>query len=595
MRPTVNDRWEATVEPAEVGLHEFAIDAWTDRYGTWAHDVEIKAGAGQDITLELEEGARIVEFLTGQLQSGDGAERVLTSAVAGLRDTERSRDARLNAGLDDYIHGQLSAIPDPVTLTSSVPMPLRVDRPLARFGAWYELFPRSEGGLVGAVNRLPAVADMGFDIVYLPPVHPIGRTFRKGRNNTLVAQADDPGSPWAIGAEEGGHTEVHPELGTIEDFDRFVAAAEGLGLHVALDYALQCSPDHPWVTDHPAWFHHRPDGSIKYAENPPKKYQDIYPINFWPDDDREREALWDACKEIIEHWIDHGVRIFRVDNPHTKPFAFWSWLLPAVLSDHPDLIFLSEAFTRPKVMARLAEIGFTQSYTYFTWRTSSWELETYSNELAHGPAADYFRPNSWPNTPDILSGILRHGPPAAFMLRLVLAATLVPSYGIYSGYELCENTPASESNEEYLYSEKYEIKRRNWDDPSSLAPFITAINRSRRAHPAFAELRTLRFHGSTNDQILVYSKTDQFGGDPMLVMVNLDPYHTHEATLSLDLGALGVGHDGSCEAVDELTGSTFLWTGSTPYVRLSPELPAHICRIRERPPYIFDGNGLGAP
>jgi starch synthase (maltosyl-transferring) len=593
MRPLVNDRWEATFEPADIGAHEFVVDAWTDRYGTWAHDVEIKAGAGQDVTLELEEGARIVEFLTEQLESDDGAKRVLAGAVTGLRDTAISRDARLNAGLDDYIHGQLSTIPDPVSLTSSAPMPLWVDRPLGRFSAWYEFFPRSEGGLVGAVDRLPAIAEMGFDIVYLPPIHPIGRTFRKGRNNTLVPQPGDPGSPWAIGAEEGGHTAVHPDLGTIEDFDRFIAAAGRLGLEVALDYALQCSPDHPWVREHPEWFHHRPDGSIKYAENPPKKYQDIYPINFWPDDDSERQALWDACKEILDHWIAHGVRIFRVDNPHTKPFAFWAWLLPAVRAEHPEVIVLSEAFTRPKVMARLAEIGFTQSYTYFTWRTSAWELEQYGNELAHGPTADYFRPNFWPNTPDILSGVLRHGPPAAFKLRLVLATTLVPSYGIYSGYELCENIPASETNEEYLYSEKYEIKRRNWDDPASLAPLITAINAIRRRHPAFAELRTLRFHGSTNDQILVYSKTDARGGDPMLVVVNLDPHHTHEATLSLDLGALGVGYESGCEAIDELTGSTFVWNGPNPYVRLSPELPAHICRIRERPRYVFDGNGVG--
>ncbi|MGH9244104.1 MAG: alpha-1,4-glucan--maltose-1-phosphate maltosyltransferase [Acidimicrobiales bacterium] len=582
MQPTINDRWEATIEPGEVGPHEFVIEAWTDRYGTWAHDVEIKAGAGQDVELELEEGARIVEFLARYAADDEATQRLLAAASAGLRDDRRSADARLNAGLDDYVHSLLSEIPDPTDLTDSPLVPLWVDPPIGRFGAWYEFFPRSEGGFVGSIDRLPAVADMGFDIVYLPPIHPIGRTFRKGRNNTLVPQSDDPGSPWAIGGAEGGHTAVHPELGTIDDFDRFVAEANALGLQVALDYALQCSPDHPWVKEHPEWFHHRPDGTIKYAENPPKKYQDIYPINFWPPDDADRHGLWRACKEILDHWIAHGVRLFRVDNPHTKPFAFWVWLIGAVRTEHPDVVLLAEAFTRPKVMAKLAEIGFTQSYTYFAWRTARWEIEEYVNELAHTQLADYMRPNFWPNTPDILSGPLRHGPLAAFKLRLVLAATLVPAYGIYSGYELGENEPASDTNEEYLYSEKYEIKRRNWDAPNSLAQFIAQINEIRHRHPAFAELRTIRFHGSANDQIIAYSKTDPTGGDPVLVVVNLDPHHTHETTLFLDLGAIGMPEHGRYEAHDEVSGRTFEWEGSNPYVKLDPDRPAHICALRVR-------------
>jgi starch synthase (maltosyl-transferring) len=334
------------------------------------------------------------------------------------------------------------------------------------------------------------------------------------------------------------------------------------------------------VSEHPEWFHHRPDGTIKYAENPPKKYQDIYPINFWPAEDADRKALWDACKAILDHWIDHGVTIFRVDNPHTKPFAFWNWLIPAVQERHPETIFLAEAFTRPKVMAQLAEIGFTQSYTYFTWRTARWELEEYVNELAHTQLADYMRPNFWPNTPDILSGPLRHGPPAAFRSRFVLAATLVPAYGMYSGYELGENEPASDANEEYLYSEKYEIKHRNWDRHDSLAPFITEVNAIRRRHPAFSELRTIRFHSSTDDQLIVYSKTDPTGGDPVLVIVSLDPYHTHEATLGLDLGALGMPFQGRYEAFDELSGQTFPWDGPHPYVKLTPDHNVHICSLR---------------
>jgi starch synthase (maltosyl-transferring) len=447
-----------------------------------------------------------------------------------------------------------------------------VDRPRALVGAWYELFPRSYGGLRGAAGRVPALAGMGFDVLYLPPIHPIGTKFRKGRNNTLGATAGDPGSPWAIGSSDGGHTAIAPDLGTFADFSSLLDTLAVHGMEVALDYALQCSPDHPWVREHPEWFHHRPDGSIAYAENPPKKYQDIYPINFWPEEEADRKALWDACKGIMDFWIARGVRIFRVDNPHTKPIAFWEWLIPAVQRDHPEVILLAEAFTRPKMMAKLAEVGFSQSYTYFTWRTEQYGPEgirTYLEELA-GEKADFMRPAFWPNTPDILSGPLRDGPPAAFALRLVLAASTAPTWGIYSGYELYENEPASPDNEEYLFSEKYEIKHRDFDQEGTLVDLITRINAIRRRHPALQRLRSLRVHQSDNPQILAYSKVGDEGDDVVLMVVSLDPYHLQEATLGLDLGAMGLASDRPFAVIDELSGDRYDWFGPNPYVRLEP-------------------------
>jgi starch synthase (maltosyl-transferring) len=583
LRATVNDEFTGRIEPEIVGAHEFQIEAWTDRFATWRHHLEAKAAVRPvdvaDLEAELEAGAQLISRLAGKLPTS--AKPRARDAVKALREAGCSLDVRVRAGLADDLADVFVDVPDPLDLTRGEKLALWVDRPIARAGAWYELFPRSEGGLLGAAKRLPAIAHMGFDIVYLPPIHPIGRTARKGPNNTLGGGDDDPGSPWAIGSHEGGHTAVHPDLGSLDDFDRFVSEAAAHDLEVALDYALQCSPDHPWVREHPEWFHHRHDGSIRYAENPPKKYQDIYPIDFWPEKPADRKALWQACKEIFDFWIGHGVRIFRVDNPHTKPFAFWEWVLAAVRAENPDVVFLSEAFTRPKVMARLAEIGFSQSYTYFTWRTARWELEQYVNELASRPLADYFRPNFWPNTPDILSGPLRDGPPAAFRLRLLLAALLAPSYGMYSGYELAENLPASDTNEEYLYSEKYEIKERDWDAPGSLAPFITEVNAVRRRHAAFAELRTTRFHGADNDNVIVWSKTDGRGGDTVLCIANLDPHQWHEATLSLDMPALGLGWDETFDVRDELTGQTFRWTGAHPYVRLDPgETPGHVLAVR---------------
>jgi starch synthase (maltosyl-transferring) len=583
MRPLGNDRYEAVIEPAELGPHEFVVEGWTDRLATWRHEITVKLSAGQEVELELEEGARLLEEVSGRVDRADRA-RVQT-AVESLRNTQAPAESRLSGALEPALVALLEELPDPADLTASKPMPLWVDRERGLVGAWYELFPRSyagegKNGLVGATERLPAVANMGFDVVYVPPVHPIGRAFRKGRNNSLEPAPSDPGSPWAIGAAEGGHLALHPELGTFEDFDAFVARARSLGMEVALDYALQCSPEHPWVAEHPEWFHHRPDGTIKYAENPPKKYQDIYPINMWPADPTVRAELWQACKEILDFWIGHGVRIFRVDNPHTKPFAFWEWVIGEIHAAHPEIIFLAEAFTRPKLMARLAEVGFSQSYTYFTWRNTKAELQEYFTEVCLGPKADYMRPNFWPNTPDILSGILRGGGPGAFRLRLVLAACSVPSYGIYSGYELVENQPMSDANEEYFESEKYEIKHRDFSQPGSLVPFVARINDIRRRHPAFAELGNIAFHHSGNDQILCWSKIDRAADDVMLMVVNLDPHNIHEDTLSLDLPSLGFDWNDTYEAFDELTGMTFIWTGAHPYVRLDPGLPAHVLHLR---------------
>jgi len=561
-----NDHWTGAITPREVGAHEYVIEAWTDRYATWWHEVEVKLAAGLDVEIELEEGARLLEELAEHVDTEEG-ERLRTAAAATRR-SSCSLAVRLDAAHTPEVVSAVTGLPD-ARLSTSAPHPLWVDRPIAGHAAWYELFPRSFGGFKGAAERLEYVADLGFDVVYLPPIHPIGTTNRKGRGNTSGAGPDDPGSPWAIGAAEGGHDAVHPGLGTIEDVDAFVARASELGIEVALDYALQCSPDHPWVRDHPEWFQRRPDGSIRYAENPPKKYQDIHHIEFWPAEETDRVALWDACRDVLEHWIGHGIRTFRVDNPHTKPLAFWEWVISDVHRRHPEIIFLAEAFTAPAMMARLAEIGFTQSYTYFTWRHAAWELRDYVTELTQGPLAEYMRPSFWPNTPDILDDIvLRNGPPAAFALRFILAATLVPVYGVYSGYELCENEPASDTNTEYLHSEKYELKARDYDDPSSIAPLIRTMNEIRRRHPDVWALRDIRFHHSDNDRFLAYSR-GHLDRDLLLVVVNLDAHQPQETFVRLDLGALGLPQ-GRYHLHDELRGDHYDWEGEAGYVRLDP-------------------------
>ncbi|HEX4866042.1 MAG TPA: alpha-1,4-glucan--maltose-1-phosphate maltosyltransferase [Acidimicrobiales bacterium] len=566
-------RWVGTITPTELGAHQLVVDAWTDRYATWVHEIEVKVEAGVDVELELEEGARILESLTKAAGRAGGP--LLRDAVEQLRRSDAPLEARLAMALSDAVAAVVAPMPD-ARKSSSPVRAVWVDRPRAAHAAWYELFPRSFGGFAGAAAHLQYVADLGFDVVYLPPVHPIGRTHRKGRDNSLVAGPDDPGSPWAIGSAEGGHDALHPELGTMADFEAFVSRAADLGLEVALDYALQCSPDHPWVRDHPEWFEQRPDGSIRYAENPPKKYQDIHPISFWPADEADRVALWEACRDIVRFWMGHGIRTFRVDNPHTKPVAFWAWLIEDIHRNDPDVVFLAEAFTAPAMMAKLAEVGFTQSYTYFTWRHTPWELREYVSELTAEPLVEFMRPSFWPNTPDILDEALRHAPPAHFALRLVLAATLVPLYGIYSGYELVENEPASATNTEYLHSEKYELRQRDWSAPP-LAPLIRAVNRARRRHPDVWALGDVRFHHSDNDRFLVYSR-GHLDRDLLLCVVNLDPDHPQETTVRLDLSALGLPPDQPYDMCDELTGERWQWRGDAAYVRLDPQA-GHVAHL----------------
>jgi starch synthase (maltosyl-transferring) len=579
MEQGLNDEWTSELVAGSVGLHDFVVDAWVDTYATWRHKLEVKLQASQDVSVELQEG---IQFFTQRAKESTikSNREALTHVADMLADESLDHQSRAASAMTDVVAALVSGPGKSEHVTSSPTQKLWVDRERALFGAWYELFPRSYGGFKGVIEHLPYVSNMQFDVLYLPPIHPIGTAFRKGKNNTLDPTHDDVGSPWAIGNSEGGHTAIHPDLGTIEDFDAMVAAAKEQGLEIALDYALQCSPDHPWVKEHPEWFNHRPDGTIAYAENPPKKYQDIYPINFWPEDEADRVALWEACKGVLDYWIEHGIRIFRVDNPHTKPTAFWAWCIAAIQKEHPDVLFLAEAFTRPKVMAKLAEVGFSQSYTYYTWRTQRWDITEYMVEIALGETADYMRPNFWPNTPDILAEPLRDAPLGVFKSRLLLAATLTPSYGVYSGYELGENEPASPTNEEYLNSEKYEIRHRDFNAPKSLAPLMRQVNEIRRNHPALQQLRNIRFHGTDNEQILCFSKHDATRSDVVLVVLNLDAHHAQECTLSLNLEELGLGWNEPFEVFDELTQRPFYWWGAHNYVRLAPDEPAHILSVR---------------
>ncbi|MET8563488.1 alpha-1,4-glucan--maltose-1-phosphate maltosyltransferase [Streptomyces flaveolus] len=584
-----SDRWGAQITPDTTGRWTFRVEAWSHPLATWRHTASVKVPAGIDTGLVLEEGAELYERAAAQVPKGPERALVLAAAHA-LGDDSLSVHDRLKAALSAEVESVLARYPLRELVTASDPMPLLVERERALYGSWYEFFPRSEGTAEEphgtfrtAARRLKPIADMGFDVVYLPPIHPIGTTFRKGRNNTLTAGPDDVGVPWAIGSPEGGHDTVHPGLGTLEDFDFFVAEADRLGLEVALDFALQCSPDHPWVHKHPEWFHHRPDGTIAYAENPPKKYQDIYPIAF----DADMDGLVTETVRVLRHWMGHGVRIFRVDNPHTKPVVFWERVIAEVNRRDPDVIFLAEAFTRPAMMHTLAQIGFQQSYTYFTWRNTKQELTEYLTELS-GEAAAWMRPNFFANTPDILHAYLQHGGRPAFEVRAVLAATLSPAWGIYSGYELCENTPLREGSEEYLDSEKYQLGPRDWEaaerDGRTIAPLITQLNTIRRRHPALQRLRNLRFHQTDNDAVLAYSK--RTGTDTVIVVVNLDPHHTQEATVSLDMPQLGLDWDAAPSVHDELTGETYHW-GRTNYVRLTPgRAPAHVLHVGRSTPQI---------
>ncbi|MEN5074269.1 alpha-1,4-glucan--maltose-1-phosphate maltosyltransferase [Isoptericola cucumis] len=585
----------------------FRVEAWSDPYATWAHDGVIKFAAGQDVDLVLAEGRRIFERIVApDAQAARSPEDAATLAAAAreLADDTRPPEARLAMATTAAVKDALRRAPLRELVTASATYPLRVSRPLALAGSWYELFPRSEGATRDAdgtwrsgtfrtaAKRLPAVADMGFDVVYLTPVHPIGTTFRKGRNNTLDPQPGDPGSPYAIGSPDGGHDAIHPDLGTEDDFRDFVAAARAEGMEVALDLALQCSPDHPWVTEHPEWFTVRADGTIAYAENPPKKYQDIYPLSF----DTDPAGLSAEILRIVRLWIDRGVTAFRVDNPHTKPLDFWEWLLAQVHAERPDVIFLSEAFTRPAMMQTLARIGFHQSYSYFTWRNTRAEIEEYLTEVS-GPQGSVMRPSFWPTTHDILPPYLQHGGVAGFAVRAVLAATGSPTWGVYSGYELVENVPRP-GVEEQIDNEKYEYKPRDWSqaDVIGVSTLLRRLNEVRRAHPALQQLRDLTVHPTTNDQVVAFSRrvraehlpaTGHPGSqdDVVLVVLNLDPWTTQEATVLLDLAALGLTRPGGVEdqpffvAHDELSGATYPW-GTHPYVRLDPRAQvAHVLKI----------------
>ncbi len=602
------DRYGADVTVTSEGLWRFHVEAWADPIASWHHDAAIKIPAGQDVELVLTEGALLFERAVRRIPQPLGASRnaaaraALRALIAMMRDPGLTPAERLAAAEHPAVASVLAAWPLRDLLTRSTSLAVQVDRERALYGSWYEFFPRSEGvqfdpagrkppvsgTLRTAAKRLDGIAAMGFDVVYLPPVHPIGFTFRKGRNNTLTPQPGDPGSPWAIGSPDGGHDTVHPDLGTMADFDAFVERTRELGMEVALDLALQASPDHPWVIKHPEWFTTRADGSIAYAENPPKKYQDIYPLNF----DNDPEGIYAEVLRILRLWMEHGVRIFRVDNPHTKPLRFWERLLAEIAVSDPDVLFLAEAFTRPAMMRTLAKIGFHQSYTYFTWRNTAEDLTEYMRELS-GPAALWMRPNFFANTPDILHEYLQHGGVPAFKIRAVLAATLSPTWGIYSGYELCENVPVRPGSEEYMDSEKYQYKPRDWDRAAregiGISDYITELNRIRRSHPALHRLRNLRFHAVDQPELMCYSKRASSriqpgrssygdrGDDIVIVVVNLNPYRAREATVWLDLPALGV--DGPFVVTDELTGESYWW-GRANYVRLDPATrPAHIFTV----------------
>lgn len=584
MTPGHNDRWSAAFAVAEPGWHEYTVRAWIDRFAGWRRDLGKKAEAGQDVTSELLEGAELVRQTASRL-TGAGADRLRALADALTRGDPADR---LRAGLDASLAEAMARHADRSGGATYEPvLKVWVDRELARFGAWYELFPRScadEPGRHGTFRdverRLSYVAGMGFDVLYLPPIHPIGRAFRKGANNSLTAGPADPGSPWAIGGPEGGHKAVDPRLGTLADFDHLVKTARAFDIEIALDIAFQCSPDHPYVKEHPRWFRHRPDGTIKYAENPPKKYQDIYPLDFECDD---WQNLWTELRSVFLFWADRGVRVFRVDNPHTKPFRFWEWLIAGVQEKYPDAIFLSEAFTRPKVMRHLAALGFTQSYTYFTWRNTKHDLTEYFTELTQTDVREYLRPNLFANTPDILHEYLQHGGPAAFRVRLILAATLGASYGIYGPpFENCVGVPVRPGSEEYLDSEKYQLRHWDWESYNPLRELIARVNQIRRRNPALQSDHRLRFYHTDNDRLLFYGKTTPDLSNVVLVAVNLDPHHTQSGWVRLPPEDLGLRPHSAYEVGDLLTGVFYLWHGETNFVSLHPGATAHVFRLWPR-------------
>ncbi len=599
------DRFQAWLTPDATGLWHFEIQAWSNPLATWSHNAGVKIPAGIDVELMFAEARLLLQQVSRGLPRKEGEARaVLRSAIDAAKDRNRPTGARFAALQSPELAAVLALHPVREMLTIEGPFPAYADRPLALYGSWYEFFPRSEGAtrdrvtgqvrsgtFASAAQRLDAVAAMGFDVIYLPPIHPIGEVNRKGPNNTLTPGPTDPGSPWAIGSKAGGHDAIHPDLGGFADFDAFVARASELGLEVALDLALQAAPDHPWVTTNPQWFTTRADGTIAYAENPPKKYQDIYPVNF----DNDPEGIRLEVLRIVRLWMSHGVRIFRVDNPHTKPLAFWEWLLAEVRRTDPDVLFLSEAFTRPAMMHGLGAVGFHQSYTYFTWRTGKHEIEDYLRELS-SHSAPLMRPNFFVNTPDILHAYLQYGGPAAFKVRAALAATGSPSWGVYAGYELFEHVAVKPGSEEYLDSEKYQIRIRDWaaaeSDGRSLAPYLTRLNDIRRRHPALQLLRNVTVHRSDDDSVLVFSKTSVVPGpggspaggweDTVVIVINLDPHGARETTVHLTMPALGLDWSDSFIAHDEITDASWTW-GEHNYVRLDPAYEsAHIFTVRRR-------------
>jgi starch synthase (maltosyl-transferring) len=582
MTPLVNDRWRASFTVEHVGRYEYTVEAWVDPFASWQHALHARVAAAQeDLHSEFLEGAAMIRAAASRASGAD--RRWLIDAAEAL-EVPGSTVERSALGLSPALAEHMAAASDRGRATRAEPTRrVVVDRERARFSTWYEMFPRSAGPdptrsatFREAAQRLPAIAAMGFDVLYLPPIHPIGRTNRKGRGNALTAQPGEPGSPWAIGAEDGGHTAVEPGLGTIEDFRWFREQAEAHGLEIALDLAYQASPDHPYTRAHPEWFRKRPDGTLKYAENPPKKYQDIYPFDFeteaWPE-------LWLEFRDVVLFWVEQGVRIFRVDNPHTKPFAFWQWMIADIQARDPGVIFLSEAFTRPKVMRRLAKLGFTQSYTYFTWRNTKAELEEYFTELTQTEMKEYLRPNLFANTPDILHAFLQQGGPAAFRIRLILAATLGASYGIYSGFELFENRPAAPGSEEYRDSEKYQYRQWNWDQPNRLNDLIRTVNTIRHTQPALQYNDTLQFHLTTSDEVLAYSKVAPGGGPRILTVVTLNPREARDGFVCMSLPNDTVAGDETYAVRDLLSEQPYVWRGPWNYVRLEPSTPAHIFHV----------------
>jgi len=586
MEPLGNDRWHGSFEVTELGRYSYTIEAWIDRFKSWREALAKKVKADQDVSVDLLVGAELIEEASTRAPDTDA--KSVQAWVRRLRSKE-DHPGNIQSALDDELARLISKYPDRrFSTTYEKELDVVVDRDKARFSSWYEVFPRSctsemgsHGTFKDCETCLAYIAAMGFDVLYLPPIHPIGRTHRKGKNNAPKADREDTGSPWAIGSEEGGHRAVHAQLGTLEDFRKLVVKAEDYGIEIAIDLAFQCTPDHPYVKEHPEWLHWRPDGTVQYAENPPKKYEDIYPLNFETDQWRE---LWEELRTIALFWIDQGVRIFRVDNPHTKPLRFWEWLIGEIKRDHPEVIFLSEAFTRPKVMYHLAKLGFTQSYTYFAWRNTKWELTQYFTELTRTEVREFFRPNLWPNTPDILTEYLQMGGRPAFMARLVLAATLGANYGIYGpAFELYENRPRELGSEEYLDSEKYQIRHWDMTQPDSLKDFIARVNRIRRENPALQGDRSLRFHLVDSEQLICYSKHNQDLSNLIVVVVNLDPHHTHAGWLELPLSDLELDPRHPYQVHDLLSDARYLWHGTRNYVEVNPHIvPAHIFQVRRR-------------